>query len=123
MSILSKEKTKCDVCSKKVKARHKKAVMGELELHYLWCSKCKTVFPTFIIDAKSRENSRRVEELQEELFGFSTRGNDSETMGERAAKIDEIRRLKLENNFQSKKLVQQFSHLFELLPGDRVVIK
>lgn len=123
-------KIACDYCKKKIKARIKEKHVGKLHLNYLWCAKCKTVYPSFIHNEDTRNNIKKIESIQEELFGanrvLAQEGETEEKVEERVrynkSRLDEMSRLKKENVFITKRLIQENIKLFDGI-GERVIYK
>lgn len=128
MAGKTKKKIVCDQCGKKINARLKVKKVGELELAYLWCAKCKTVYPSYVHDAHTRENVQKILDLQKAIFNEAPIDKDSCNSQEidmriksNAYNLNEIRRMKKENVLMSKRLVNDNIEEFQKI-GDRVVL-
>lgn len=117
-----KQKVTCDVCKKKVHTREKSKVIGKMRIHYLWCASCKSVFPSYIDNDETREVSRRIEKLREEVNQLKSCPDKEARMESSAELYRRILNLQKQNAMVTKRLVRTNLNLFEGI-GNRIIYK
>lgn len=127
--VKTKKKIDCDSCGKSINARLKVKKVGEVELTFLWCAKCKTVYPSYVIDRNISKNIEETKKLQEQVFGknrsqlvqgVSSQEDIDTRVKENALIMNRIRNLKKENVLMTRTLIQTHMKAFESI-GDRVI--
>lgn len=118
-----KEKVPCDYCKKKIHAREKTKVVGALELHYLWCATCKTVYPSYIHNDETRDITKEIERKRHEIFKSKECQFDPDMIIKSNARLyKDIMNLQKQNVIVTKRLVKTHINLFEGI-GERVIYK